>query len=146
MTGLGPGSRALLIVASILGASGVLLGAFGAHGLSSLVETRWVDVWETAVRYQLIHALALLVLFAFPAFRGQSGSAVVGAATVAWLWIAGVVLFSGSLYALVVAHAGGIDARWLGPLTPLGGVALVAGWLWLIRVGRAYRQNVGDGP
>jgi len=112
-------SRSLLIAAGLLGFTGVALGAFGAHGLkASLEATGQVHNWEKAVFYQLVHAVALLALanWANPAVKR------IGAC-----WVGGVVLFSGSLYLLAL----GGSAKFLWPVTPLGGLALLAGWLLL---------------
>ena len=96
----------------------VALGAFGAHSLRSTLEMRgMVDVWNKAVLYHFIHAIALLVL---PLY----GTANRGAW---WLLFAGIFLFSGSLYAMALTNL-----RWLGPVTPLGGLCFLAGWAWLI--------------
>ncbi|RKP25104.1 hypothetical protein SYNPS1DRAFT_16140, partial [Syncephalis pseudoplumigaleata] len=101
-----------------LGASGVGLGAFGAHALRSRVsDEQQLRSWETASRYQLLHSLAIL----FAATRGHT---LAGTALVA-----GTVLFSGSIYALVLDRE---RFRFLGPVTPLGGVAMIAGWLAMI--------------
>lgn len=115
--------RTALAWAGLLGASGVALGAFGAHALKgALAAAATREVWETAVRYQLLHAAALLGLAAW--LRSSSGSAARRALWAARLWAAGTLLFSGSLYALALG-----GPRWLGPVTPLGGAALIAGWL-----------------
>ena len=112
-----------LALAALLGLSGVALGAFGAHALAAQVEPASLDTWRTAVQYQLTHALALLALSAL----STPAASVAGLLRWAsWLFVAGVLLFSGSLYALVLG-----GPRWLGPVTPLGGVALLAGWLLL---------------
>jgi uncharacterized membrane protein YgdD (TMEM256/DUF423 family) len=97
----------------------VALGAFGAHSLRSTLEARgMVDVWNKAVFYQFIHAIALLVLALY-------GTISRGAL---WFLFAGIVLFSGSLYLLALIP----QARnWLGPVTPLGGLCFLAGWTWL---------------
>lgn len=115
-----------LIVAALAGASGVALGAFGAHGLRARLDEAALATWHTAVLYHLFHALALLALALFARATGRA----VGLP--AALFAAGIVLFSGSLYLLALTHW-----RWLGPLTPLGGVALLAGWLSLLRLARA---------
>ncbi len=116
------GSRdPLLALAAALGASGVLLGAFGAHGLERRgLDAHALAIWETAVRYHLLHAVALLALALSP-HAAQARSA-------GWLFALGIVLFSGSLYALALGAP-----RWLGPLTPLGGLAFIVGWLALLR-------------
>ena len=115
-------NNALLVAGAALGAAGVVLGAFGAHALKNVLDPARLSTWDTAVTYQLFHALAIVL--AFLVGRHFPGSALPGYA--GWLFVAGVVMFSGSLYAL------GLGApRWLGPITPLGGVALIAGWCCL---------------
>jgi uncharacterized membrane protein YgdD (TMEM256/DUF423 family) len=111
-------SSSWMVVGSLLGACGVALGAFGAHGLKARLDPAMLAVFETAVRYHLTHALALLAV-AWAAERWP-GTPVTAAG---WLFVAGIVIFSGSLYLLVLT-----GARWLGAVTPLGGLALIAGW------------------
>ena len=95
----------------------VALGAFGAHSLKSTLELRgMVEVWNKAVLYHFIHAIALFVLALY-------GTANRGAW---WLFFAGIFLFSGSLYAMALTNL-----RWLGAITPLGGLCFLAGWAWL---------------
>lgn len=112
---------------ALLGALSVALGAFGAHGLRSRVldgslEPRQLEVWQTAAAYNMYHALALLavtwVLFHKP---GVTSATVAG-----WAFILGVTLFSGSLYAMVLT-----GTKWLGAITPIGGVAFITGWIAL---------------
>ena len=110
--------RSLPVVAGLLGALGVGLGAFGAHALRSSVDPHALGVWQTATRYHLVHAVLLIVLTAYARATGRS------VATPAWLLIAGTMLFSGSLYALVLTNA-----RWLGAITPLGGLTFIAAWV-----------------
>ncbi|MDX1442639.1 MAG: DUF423 domain-containing protein [Gammaproteobacteria bacterium] len=110
----------ILLAGSLLAAAGVMLGAFGAHALRARVSEQMLATWETAVFYHLVHAVALVALAAFAARLG----AVAG--SIAWLFLVGVLLFSGSLYALVLS-----GLRPLGMITPVGGVALIAAWLWL---------------
>lgn len=109
---------------------GVALGAFGAHGLKDmLLANNRVGVWETAVFYQLIHALALLAIGIWR--RCDADAASSRALRLAGVcWLAGVLLFSGSLYTLALGGPG-----WLGPLTPLGGLFFLAGWAALITAG-----------
>jgi uncharacterized membrane protein YgdD (TMEM256/DUF423 family) len=110
--------RPHLFAAGLLGFTGVALGAFGAHGLRDLLEPAGrLETWKTAVSYQLLHAVALLALanWADPVAR-----------KIGWCWIAGVLLFSGSLYGLALG-----GPKILGPLTPLGGLAFLVGWAWL---------------
>ena len=130
-------SRLFLMIGALSAAVSVAAGAFGAHALRARVEPRLLEVFETAARYQMYHALALIAV-ALVLARSGSGSggvtaAVLGPApgtrlTVAsgWLFVIGTALFSGSLYAMTVT---GIRA--LGAITPLGGVAFIAGWVCL---------------
>jgi uncharacterized membrane protein YgdD (TMEM256/DUF423 family) len=105
-----------------LGFTGVALGAFGAHALKARLSPELLATFETAVRYQLIHALALLaVAWAVTRWPGRPARAS------GWLFVAGTLLFSGSLYAITLT-----GVRGLGVVTPVGGVALLAGWLCLL--------------
>ena len=110
-------ARLLLAASAIGGAVAVAAGAFGAHALRDAVAPERLEVWRTAAAYGLAHAVA----GAFAASRPG-----VWARRAAALFLAGAVVFSGSLYALVL-----LDAAWLGAVTPLGGVAFIAGWLAL---------------
>jgi len=122
-----PGA-ALLTVAALLGASGVGLGAFGAHGLKSQLGAQGLDTWQTAVTYHLIHALAALAVGVWLRAAALTGHpAPAGVTFAGWSFAAGVLLFSGSLYLLALG-----GPRWLGPVTPLGGVAFILGWLALV--------------
>jgi uncharacterized membrane protein YgdD (TMEM256/DUF423 family) len=113
--------RTFLLIAATAGALGVALGAFGAHGLRSRVTPEMLGVFETGVRYHMYHALALLLV---AAVAGQTGGRLPFAA--GWSFLAGIVLFSGSLYVLAVT---GIAA--FGAVTPIGGLAFLIGWLCL---------------
>jgi uncharacterized membrane protein YgdD (TMEM256/DUF423 family) len=114
--------RTALAWAGVLGAAGVILGAFGAHALKRTLEVAGSrELWETAARYQLLHAAALL------GFAGwMRPSPRPGSWRETWavrLWVAGTVVFSGSLYGLALG-----EPRWLGFATPFGGAALIGGW------------------
>jgi uncharacterized membrane protein YgdD (TMEM256/DUF423 family) len=99
----------------------VALGAFGAHGLKSRVGTEDLAIFETGVRYHLIHALALLaVAWAVDRWPGALAN------TAGWAFLAGIAVFSGSLYLLVLT-----GNRWLGAVTPIGGLSFLLGWLAL---------------
>jgi uncharacterized membrane protein YgdD (TMEM256/DUF423 family) len=113
--------RAFFIIGAVLGALGVTAGAFGAHGLKARLTPEMLAVFETGVRYQLIHALALLAV-AWAGARWSSPAISVAG----WLFVVGIFLFSGSLYALCLT-----GIRGLGAVTPFGGVAFIAGWLAL---------------
>ena len=116
------GSRLWLALAALLGATGMAFGAGGAHSLRALIVPEYLPTFETGVRYQLIHAVVLLAL-ALQAERRRVGVS-------ASLFTLGVLLFSGSLYALAL----GAPTR-VGIVTPFGGVALLLGWLSLLRLG-----------
>jgi uncharacterized membrane protein YgdD (TMEM256/DUF423 family) len=112
--------RTFVFAAAVLGFTGVAAGAFGTHALRDTLTPRDLEIFETAVRYQLIHAVALLgVAAAAERWTGVSG--IVSLA--GWSMIAGVIVFSGSLYALV-----GTGVRSLGAVTPFGGLGLLVGW------------------
>jgi uncharacterized membrane protein YgdD (TMEM256/DUF423 family) len=115
--------RAALAWAGILGATGVAAGAIGAHGLRGVLEAAGArESWETAVRFQLVHAAALLGFAGWLRASSKPGGRCEGWAV--RLWVAGTALFSGSIYVLALG-----GPRWLWPATPLGGVALIAGWI-----------------
>ena len=99
----------------------VAAGAFGAHALRDAVPPDRLEVWETAARYQMYHALGLLVVAYLAAQKDARATRLAG-----WLFVGGTVLFSGSLYVLAVS-----GITWLGAVTPLGGVAFLVGWLVL---------------
>lgn len=115
----------ILALAAFLGAVAIIFGALGAHWLQSQLPAQQLASFNTAVRYQAWHALALLFLAAhqkqLPASR-----------VVAWLWGLGTLLFSGSIYLLSTRVLSGIEANWLGPITPVGGLFLIAGWITLL--------------
>ena len=100
---------------------GVALGAFGAHGLRTRVSAELLVVFETGVCYQMYHAFALLAV-GWAASRWSSGLIP----TSGWLFLAGILVFSGSLYLMTFT-----GARWLGAITPLGGLCFILGWLLL---------------
>ncbi|MEI6714037.1 MAG: DUF423 domain-containing protein [Verrucomicrobiota bacterium] len=106
-------------IAGCIGALGVILGAFGAHGLKDTLSVNGTtQTWQTAAHYHLIHAVVLLVLAGTNPFPSKSFHMIVS----------GVLLFSGSLYLLAITQV-----HWLGAITPLGGICLILGWILLIR-------------
>jgi uncharacterized membrane protein YgdD (TMEM256/DUF423 family) len=115
--------RATLRASGILGALGVGLGAFGAHALEDLLMSRGMtETWKTGVSYHLLHTVALLGVGVW--MRSEES---VQRCCLRWVpaaWILGVVLFSGSIYGIALG-----GPRWLGPVTPLGGLSLIAGWV-----------------
>jgi uncharacterized membrane protein YgdD (TMEM256/DUF423 family) len=113
--------RLFFLIGALSAFVGVAAGAFGAHGLRERLSAEMLAVFETGVRYQMYHALALLA-------AGWAADRWPGALTSAagWLFVAGTVVFSGSLYLLSLT-----GRHWLGAVTPLGGLAFLAGWLCL---------------
>jgi uncharacterized membrane protein YgdD (TMEM256/DUF423 family) len=109
--------RFILLAAGILGAWGVAMGALGAHALKSRLDSAMLAAYQTGVLYHMLHAVALLGCVALV---GRTPQLVTGAAAA---FTVGVLMFSGSLYALALG-----GPRWLGPITPLGGLTLIVGW------------------
>lgn len=121
-------ARLIIQLAALLGSTGVAIGAFGAHGLRKMLEASGrFETFETAVRYQFYHTLALLAVGILLAFRPD----LKGLSTTAWLWLGGVIIFSGSLYTLCFT---GITK--LGAVAPIGGTLLIAGWISLLLAAR----------
>jgi uncharacterized membrane protein YgdD (TMEM256/DUF423 family) len=121
--------RVWLLIAALLGGVSVALGAFGAHGLPGFLKERGVDEtellrrlanWETAARYQMYHALALLAVFV----SAKAATPLLN--TAGWCWLAGTLIFSGCLFVLVVT-----GVKMLGAIVPIGGVLLIVGWVLL---------------
>ena len=119
--------RTFWTLGCVFGFLAVAAGAFGAHALRARLGAEMLAVWETGARYQMYHALALLAV-AVAAARWPAG----GWATAGWLFTAGIAIFCGSLYLLALT-----GVRWLGAVTPLGGVCFLAGWVALALAGRA---------
>jgi len=114
--------RTFFLIASLLGGLSVALGAFGAHGLRGRIEESLLANYQTGVSYMFYHTLALIaVVWALGKWPTSSLPIWAG-----WLFVAGIIIFSGSLF--VMAFTG---LRWLGAITPIGGVAFIAGWLLL---------------
>lgn len=118
--------KALIIIGALDAALAVGLGAFGAHGLKQRVTEARLDVWHTACEYQFYHALGILLIALLAAQLGAS------LALPAWVLLVGSIIFSGSLYLLVLT-----DSAWMGAVTPLGGLMLIGGWCLL--AWQAYR-------
>ena len=122
-------TRAFVILAGAFGFLGVAAGAFGAHGLRGRLSDEMLTIWNTAAHYQLVHAVALLgAAWVVDRFAGRCATAA------GWLFAAGIVIFSGSLYLLALT-----SVRWLGAITPGGGVALLLGWIMLAAAAMAAR-------
>ena len=114
-------SRNFVLVGAVFAALSVAAGAFGAHSLKAIIPAEMLTVFETAARYQMYHALALLIIGGMASHVSERDIRIAG-----WCFVGGIVLFSGSLY--VVALTG---TRWVGAMTPLGGAAFLAGWIAL---------------
>ena len=111
--------KSLLIIGSVFAALSVLLGAFGAHGLKNRLSIEDLAIFETAVRYQMYHALGLLLMGLASFYLTEKL-----VSTPAYFLILGIIVFSGSLFLLVFTNL-----RWFGAITPIGGLCLIIGWL-----------------
>ncbi|WP_366521678.1 DUF423 domain-containing protein [uncultured Marinobacter sp.] len=120
------------MIGAFFALTAVMAGAFGAHGLRNLVSERSLDVFQTAVTYQMYHAIALVLVALLTGF-GLSRR-LLGLA--AGFFVVGILLFSGSLYTLVLT-----DLRWVGPVTPMGGVCFMIGWILLLTAGVGQQTN-----
>jgi uncharacterized membrane protein YgdD (TMEM256/DUF423 family) len=114
-------SRNFILIGAVFAALSVAAGAFGAHSLKAIIPAEMLTVFETAARYQMYHALALLIVGGMASHVPERDIRIAG-----WCFVTGIVLFSGSLY--IVALTG---TRWVGAITPLGGAAFLAGWIAL---------------
>ena len=118
--------KGFIKTAALLGALSVILGAFAAHGLKKILIADNLQIFETAVRYQFYHVFALLLVGILHAsFPGK---------LMAWagkLFIAGIILFSGSLYLLCYVKYSEMPLNWIGAITPFGGASFIAGWLFI---------------
>lgn len=115
-------SKLFIVIGAVLCGTSVILGAFAAHGLKKTLSENLLNAFQTGVTYQMYHGLALLVLAllikSYPELKLQN---------IGFLMLGGVVLFSGSLYMLAIAQQ-----KFWGPVTPIGGVLMIASWGWLI--------------
>lgn len=118
-------NKRLLIAGSVFGFLGVVLGAFGAHGLEKVLDTQQLATFETGVRYQMYHAL-LLLMISFFALREKTKN------TLHLLLVLGIILFSGSIYGLATNALTSFDFKKIALLTPLGGTLLIVAWGILI--------------
>ena len=110
-----------LVSSAIFGFISVALGAFGAHSLKNVLDEYAKSVYEKAVLYQMFHTLALLTVGVLQSFSKETYFSIAG-----WGFFTGIILFSGSLYLLSTT-----GIKWLGAITPIGGIAFLFGWLWL---------------
>jgi uncharacterized membrane protein YgdD (TMEM256/DUF423 family) len=117
--------------AAIFGIIAVIFGAFGAHALKAQLSATALENWKTAVSYQFVHALALLLLATLPTTRFIRLSA--------WFFVFGIVCFSGSLYLLSIREILTINTAFFGPITPIGGLFFIIGWVFLFF--SAFKKN-----
>ena len=118
-------------IAAIFGTIAVIFGAFGAHALKAQLSISALENWKTAVNYQFVHALALLLSATLPANTFIRLSA--------WFFGIGILLFSGSLYLLSLSGILSINSGFIGPITPIGGLCFIIGWIFLFF--SAFKKN-----
>lgn len=119
-----------IILAGLLGMLGVAAGAFGAHGLRDRVGPRELEIWNTGAHYQQVHAVVLLAVALWALSASTRGEPVALHGVAMSLFVAGIAIFSGTLYAITLG-----GPRVLGAVTPLGGLCLLAGWLTIVVLG-----------
>ena len=122
--------KKIFSAAGFFGMTAIILGAFGAHALKKVLTVEQLVTFETGVKYQIYHALFLL-------FLGLSGVLLMDKTKkrLYWLVVLGVILFSGSIYLLTTKNVTGIDFKFLGPITPIGGMLLITAWgILLVKV------------
>ena len=117
--GIAVGAKIVIAIAALNGSLAVCLGAFGAHGLKKMLSEQALQVWQTGVTYHFYHVLALLAVGLLMQRKPKQALSIS-----AWLFLAGILMFSGSLYGLALGGPG-----WLGPVTPLGGISFIVAWL-----------------
>ncbi|OKS87225.1 DUF423 domain-containing protein [Mucilaginibacter polytrichastri] len=119
-------NKQIVVTGALLGVLAVITGAFGAHALKAVLTQSQLEVWHTAVQYHFYHVFALLFLSTFGRFKNNV------IFTGYWLFTLGIVLFSGSLYLLACRDVLGWSwLHWLGPVTPVGGLLFISGWITL---------------
>ncbi|QPH39749.1 DUF423 domain-containing protein [Pedobacter endophyticus] len=119
-------NKRIILTASFLGAVAVLFGAFGAHGLKALIDAPSLEIWQKGVDYQFYHTFALLYLSTFARYRNK----LINIAYFCFTF--GIILFSGSLYLLATKNLLNLDfVNIIGPITPMGGLLFVLGWIML---------------
>ncbi|HTH82258.1 MAG TPA: DUF423 domain-containing protein [Mucilaginibacter sp.] len=122
-------NKQIITTASFFGLLAVIAGAFGAHGLKAVINEQQLAVWHTAVEYQFYHVFALLFLSTFARDTKYINTSY-------WLFTFGIILFSGSLYLLACRDLLGLSWLWImGPVTPIGGLLFIAGWISLLLAG-----------
>ena len=126
--------KTFLRIGALVAMFAVIIGAFGAHGLRETLSSENLATFEIGVRYQFYHAFAILIVGLLMYNRKNKLLIAAG-----WLFLGGVVLFSGSLYLLAVRETMNLALHWLGPITPIGGLLFIAGWACLII--STYQEN-----
>ena len=130
-------TKSILIKAGVLGAIAVLGGAFGAHALKEILTPEQLTSFQTGVRYQMMHAVVLLFLFLLTN-RFDSKQFKIASHLIFW----GVILFSGSIYILTLKNIIGIEAlKFVGPITPIGGLLIITGWIFIVIGGVKLQAN-----
>lgn len=131
-------TRRFLLIGMLSGMFAVVLGAFGAHILKKILTEYEVQIFETGVRYQFYHTFALLIVAITARYLSHRWTNIAG-----WLFVAGIAFFSGSLYLLAVVNHFGLESSSaiLGPMTPIGGLLFMGGWLALFRAAFDYKKT-----
>jgi len=119
--------RSFLLLGGLFGVSGVILGAMGAHALKEVLSEDSLNSFNTGVKYQIYHAILLLIL-SFMSTEMKDGTVKASY----WLILLGIICFSGSIYLLNLGPVIGLDFRFLGPVTPIGGLMLISAWVLLV--------------
>ncbi len=122
-------------IIGLLGALAVVFGAFGAHFLSERLSDHALSSYKTGVLYHMIHSVAMLGVLAWGRSEGVNVNRVL------YLFLTGIILFSGSIYLLSTGELTGMPSGWLGPITPLGGLIFISGWVFLIFSGRHRKKT-----
>ena len=126
--------KTFLRIGALVAMLAVIFGAFGAHSLKEVLTTEKIATFEIGVRYQFYHAIGILLIGLL--LYNRKNKLLIAAG---WLFLGGVVLFSGSLYLLAVRETMNLSLAWLGPITPIGGVLFIAGWACLLL--STYQEN-----
>ena len=126
--------KTFLRLGTLLCAVSVIFGAFGAHSLKGIISANQIATFQTGVTYQFIHAIAIIVVGVLLYFRKTSWTPIAG-----WLFFGGIVCFSGSLYLLSIKDIFDIPTSLIGPITPIGGMLFIAGWITLFA--STYQSN-----
>ena len=117
--------RKIILTASLMGFFAIVFGAFGAHALKSYLNESQLISFETAVRYQMYHALFLFFVARLPLVNDRAKNVIL------YLVVSGVIFFSGSIYLLTTNSLTGVDFKFIGPVTPIGGLLLLSAWMVL---------------